>query len=627
MSQISKIEFKTVIIDGTECYLNILTYSKENYSLYFSMQSVAQSINELILIYGPKDVFHREFYDKWHELQLKCFTEFQLQLLVPINLMIEPDADIFSPMPFSVSSMPYLNDRYQRFVTNYADHTSSDNDIFCIAERQRFTTGPDHRHNFMNSIGFLSLISVLRLKFLQKLYKTFFQLDMMNSDDIEYIYDTLVLNRAQTQTTANVFQLDEDNAALTFQPVDMNSDSKHIYVSRFNRACRIFKAFAFNIMDEQSVYIAKNLQIVTQFGMNRAVMEADFKRIPKFIQDEDLTDKQVELLCRQPDRNHISVVELHILQAIIRIHLMIQKMTNVKIQKEDLVAYRHILKTKFSTDLDDLLYECPGDPADDFTSYEVIDGKNCIVKNYTIGEIIGAFIQLYEFAQASPNTIWLCKFLKLACNTRYSNLVNIMADFVPLFQRFFTNDFNVNSINNLIIFLQGMCKPDIPKIASLNRLKDIQKLDVRNFKTFALTKYLPDNSNPLLNFIDLILTSKQHQQQQLIINPNTLSDTERHSLLTLQDPREQQFIDYIYELETAPDTHTDLSGNNRFNLLEIDYAHIVPAVSTNTFNENNLTHTAKQLFNGIIDQALFFHELSNRTLYKIPGVVCNVNIK
>ena len=645
MSQINKIEFKTVIIDGTERDINILTYSKENYSMYFSLQSLAQSINELLLIYGARDIFNMEFFEKWEELNLKCFTEFQLQLLIPINLIMEPTTEVFNPMPFYLSTLRYLNDNYQRSIENYSDHLNITNDIFCIAEKQGFTyTDPEPQHKFVNSIGFLSLISILKLNFLHKLYKTFFMVELLNSSDVEYIYETLILNRTSPYSfdAANVFQLSTDDDELVrFMPTDLNTTSKRLFITRFNRACKIFKSFAFNIMDEQSVYIAKNLQIVTQFGMNREAMLNDFKRIPKYTQPH-MTEQQIEMICRYPSENNITVIELNILHSIIKIHLMIQRMTNVKIHRDDLEFYRNILKTKFSTELGELQYDCPGSlysqsddnfDTEEFISYETVNGKNCLIKNYTIGEIIGEFIQLYEYAQASPNTIWLCKFLKLSCNTRYANLVNTMADFVPSFQRFFTNDFNINSINNLIIFLQGMCKPDINKLTSLNRLRDLRQLDVRNFKTFSLTKYLPYNNNPLVTFIDLILTSKQHQQQQWMVNMNTLSELERHKLITLFDPNEQQFIDFIYELESTqrdiqnPNKLLDLGGNIRFNLQDIDYEYIVPTVSTNTFNENNITSSAKKLFNGILDQTIFFHELSNRTIYKIPGVVCNILIK
>lgn len=641
MTQINKIEFKTVIIDGTERDINIITYSKENYSMYFSLQSLAQSINELLLIYGAREIFHLEFFERWEQLNLKCFTEFQLQLLIPINLIMEPSTEIFNPMPFYLSSLRYLNYNYQRFVENHSDHLSISNDIFCIAEKQGFTSNTDNHHKFVNSIGFLSLISILKLNFIHKLYRTFFMVNLLNSYDVEYIYETLILNRATPNSfdAANVFQINEEDETFKFLPTDLEPAAKHLFATRFNRACKIFKSFAFNIMDEQSLYISKNLQIVTQFGMNREAIENDFKRIPKITQQQ-MTEQQLEMICRYPvSQDNISVIELNILHSIIKIHLMIQRMTNVKIHKDDLAFYRTILKTRYSTDLSELLFDCPQDGSttdfnntDEYISYETVDGKNCLVKNYTIGEIIGEFIQLYEYAQASPNTIWLCKFIKISCNTRYSNLVNIMADFVPFFQRFFTHDFNINSINNLIIFLQGMCKPDISKIASLNRIRDIRQLDVRNFKSFSLTNYHSFNSNPLVTFIDLILTSKQHQKQQFLINMNTLSETERHNLITLFDPKEQQFIDYIYELEknnSKQDSRQilDLGGNVRFNLQDIDYEHIVPTVSTNTFNENNITTSSKKLFNGILDQTVFFHELSNRTIYKIPGVVCNINIK
>lgn len=644
MTQISRLEFRNVIIDGTDRELNILTYSKENFSVYFSLQSVAQCINELLAVYGARELFHADFLAKWEELKLLAMTEFQVQLLMPLNLVMEPSTELYSPMPLPLVRTRYLNDRYETTVRNYADYMSLVNDVFCIAEVQNFTTGfgdstQNFHHKFVNAIGFLSLIPLLRLRYIRKLYKTFFLVELLNKDDIDYIYETLVQNRKRpaSDDIANVLQLRTEDVRL--HPQDLTPDDKQLFVTRFNRACRVFKSFAFNIMDEQSVYISKNLHIVTQFGLDRRAVERLFRQMPKLASPDKYSDAQLELLCRQPSHDHLAnlnATELSILHSIIRIHLMIQRMTSVAIHKDDLQFYRQILRSRYSTDIEELIFDsrCPDedDPDEDVArsaaAFENAEGRRLMVKNYTIGEIIAEFLQLYLAAQQNINTVWVCRFIRMACNPRYSNLVNIMADFVPYFQRFFTNDFNVDSINNMVIFLQGMCRPDENRIKALKDFRDVRQMDVRNFRSFALTRYHHFNINPLLTFIDLLLTSKQTQKRNFMLDLNLLSEADRFNLLALVDPHEKEFIDYIYELVVVDNaTLFDLSGDRRFNLQNIDYDALVPLVSANTFNENNVTADATQLFGGTLNQALFFHELTNRVLYKVPGVVCNVVLK
>lgn len=683
MTHVNKVEFRTVIIDEIKRELNILSYTKENFSIYFSLQSIAQFINELLEVFSAKDIFYDDFYEKWKTIGLKCFTEFQVQLLVPINLIIEPSTELYNPLPAIIQNTQYLNDKYYKKINEYTNIKNFiTSDVFCIAEKNKLTV-TDFRHKFMNSIGFLSFIPILRLRYLRIFYKTFFNVKLLNCTDIEYIYDTLILNRQRLDEIdiENVFQLDKNG--LHFEEMDINQDIKDLFLFNFNRACRIFKSFAFNIMDEQSLYISKNLQIVTQFGLDRENIEKTFKDIVKTLELErekkrkelekggtttkekrpKYNREQMNLLCKEPEPSspilNLNVIELNILHSIIKIHLMIQRMTNVQIHKDDLQYYRKLLKTRYSTDLeelildnDDLLNGCNrnagGDDYDDeisrsTISFETICGKQCLVKNYTIGEIIGEFIRLYQYAQQNIDTIWLCKFITMSCNPRYSSLVNIMADFVPFFQRFFTNDFNINTINNLIIFLQGMCRPDDVKIKSLKNVYDVRNLNVHNFKTFSIAKYQSYNTNPLVSFIDLVLTSKRiqrynnnNQDNSTIINMNRLSEIEQYNLVSLIDPNEQDFIDYIYELMKTEEenennenrsNNIDLSGEKRFHLQDIDYDSIVPLVSTNTFNENNTTNESIKLFNGILNQTIFFHELTNRVIYKIPNIVCNILIK
>lgn len=662
MAQINTIEFRNVIIDSTlDTILNVLTYSKENLSIYFSLQSVAQAINELLTKFTAKEIFHTDFYNKWHELNLQCMTEFEIQLLIPINLISEPSTEMFNPMPLPLINARYLNDRYQATVENFADYTSAVNDVFCIAERQGFTSGTTYYHKFMHAIGFISFISILKLRYIRILYKTFFLIDMINSADIEYIYETLVLNRKRMQPDdiANVLQLTADD--IIMRPVDIQVEDKQLYVQRFNRACRTFKSFAFNIMDEQSLYISRNLQIVTQFGLDRNAVEKLFKKIPKVGLaigtvglKERYTPQQLELLCRESNAfdatmNNLTLVEINILHSLIKIHLMIQRMTNVRINRTDLEFYRKLLQTRYSIELDELISDMEtlpnggGGGADISRSYATLDDCHCLIKNYTIGEIIGEFVQLYVNAQQNISTIWLCRFIQMSCNPRYSNLVNIMADFVPYFQRFFTNDFNINSINNMIIFMQGMCRPDEDRIKSLKDFRELKQLDVKHFRSFSLTRYQAVNANPLVTFMDLVLTNR-NTQNSYTLNLSALTEIERYNILSLIDPNEKKFIDYVYELVVVDDDEDydhynadarrgrnneteDLSGDKRFNLQYIDYDSIVPVVSTNTFNENNTTIASLQLFNGIINQTTFFHELTNRTTYKVPGIVCNIVVK
>lgn len=646
MTHINEIKFKTVLIDGTERILNVLTYSRENFSMYFSLQSVAQSINELLLIYGANEIFHTEFYERWNDDKLQCMTEFEVQLLIPINLIMEPSTEQYNPMPVSLVHARYLNDRYQESIMQYCNHVLDLNDIFCIAEKQGFTESSDvYYHKFTNAIGFLSLISILKLRYIRVLYKTFFLVEMLNSADIEYIYDTLLVNRKRVQPDdiANVFQLNADE--IRIRPLDLRMDAKILYVNRFNKMCKIFKSFAFNIMDEQSQYVSRNLQVVTQFGMDRQTVERVFSQIPKLdIQHitaatPRYTPEQIELLCRDPGimamSPNLTEIEINILYSFIKIHIMINRMTKSKLQRQDLEFYRKLLQTRFSVNLEELITDMDVESdRDDITrSYETGDKRLCLVKNYTIGEIIGEFIKLYVCAQQNVNTIWLCKFIVMSCNPQYSNLINIMADFVPFFQRFFTNDFNVNSINNVIIFLQGMCRPDEDSLKSLNGSKGLKQMDVKHFRSFSLSCYQAVNANPLVTFLDLVLTNG-NSQNRYTINLNSLNDYERNALLDLINPDEQKFIDYVYDLVVGDDecdddinTTEDLTGEKRFNFQQIDYNNIIPIVSTNTFNENNTTMSSLQLFNNTMNQAIFFHELTNRVTYKVPGVVCNVIVK
>lgn len=653
---VNTIEFKTVVISGMDCHLNIIKYCKENYSLYFSLQSVAQCINEFLNVYSAHEIFHKEFYDKWSSLNLSCMTEFEIQILVPINLIIEPAQEIYNPMPSQLSNIRYLNDKYLNAITEYSNHTSILNDIFCIAEKQNFTITQTYNHKFINSIGFLSLIPILKLPFLRRLYTTFFDIEMINSDDIEYIYETLLLNRQQQQQgnvvideISNVFQLQQDE--IKFTPLDITDSDKELFVTRFNRACRVLKSFAFNIINEQSVYISKNLQIMTQFGMDRRTVESEFRKIPKLTiepsSQSHMTYEQNKLLCKeQEETKTLPTIELQILHSIIKIHLMITRMTGVHIDKDDLKFYKHLLNSKFSIDLNELIFDMNmtngsggGDNSEDICngSYNTTDNKVALGRNYTIGEIINEFIQLNTIAQKNVNTLWLTKFIAMACNPNYSNIVNIMADFIPYFQRFFTNDFNINSINNMIIFLQGMCRPDYQKIKTVRDFKEINQMNVNNFKSFSITQYKSYNSNPLYTLLNLILYNKQQQQQQntnYIINLNQLSETEHYNILSLIDPNEKDFIDYVYNLEQQQNTdhnhhnnHHDMSGERRFNYQQLDYDTIVPLVSTNTFNENNTTTNSSKNFTSIMEHTLFFHELTNRIVFKVPGVVANIILK
>lgn len=632
MKQIARLDFKTILINDISRELHIVTYSKANFSIYFSLQSIAQCINILIEELGAKEIFTMDFFHRWQDLDLKCFTEYQLQLLIPLNLIMDPATEIYNPVPLSLRSIRYLNFEYGETVNRYSQYDQIVHDIFCIAERLNLTSD-ENTHKFTNSLGFLSLIPILKLKYVRILYFTFFDMNHLDSHDIEYIAQTLTLNRQRLMATdiSNVFQLEPENVTFNIDIID--EERKFAFIMKFNRACKIFKSFAFNIMDEQSSYISKNLNVMTQFGLDRRTIEDFFKAIPR-MSSRDLTTTQIQLLCEP----HISEFdkmgenELYVLKSIIKIHLMIQRMTGVSINDEDLKFYTRILHQKFTTDLDSLLYSSPNDNCNqstDIVSYETgVGSKRILIKNYTMGEILLEFIQLYQYAQTNLNTIWICKFIETSCSPRFSNLVNIMADFVPFFQHFFTNDFNINSINNIIIFLQGMCAPDEQNINMLKNPKDfkIKQMNVQNFKTFSLTRYKSYNTNPLITFIELLLGSRQ--KMQYLINLNTMSDMERHKILSLIDPGEQKFIDYIYDLiESDPNDVQDLSGNRRFNLENIDYDKIVPIVSTNTFNENNTSISSLQLFNGIINQTTFFHELSNRIIYKIPGVVCNIITK
>lgn len=687
MTQINKLEFRTVIIDDTSNKeLNILSYGKENFAIYFSLQSVAQCINEFLLLHNTAEIFHTEFNEKWQELNLRCMTEFQLQLLIPINLVLEPSTELYNPMPIALAQTRYLNDRYKETIDNFANYTNITNDLFAIAEQQNFTNiSQTYHHKFINSIAFLSLIPILRLRFIRRLYRTFFLVDLVNGNDIEYIYDTLIANRKRINylDIGNVFTLESD--AINFEPTDLTTNDKEIYVTRFNKACRIFKSFAFNIMDEQSQYIARNLQIVTQFGLDRRRIIELFNNIPKVtmtplhgqqqqqqringqqsssplpppppppLHTSNLSDEQVELLCRPPSLEpltNINTTEVSILHAIIKIHLMIQRMTNTYIQKSDLEFYRKILRIHFSQNINDLLCDLENeteendkttDDNDVTRSYEIINDKRSLTKNYTMGEIVWEFMQLYIVAQQNIHTIWLCRFIKMSCNPRYSNLVNIMADFVPYFQRFFTNDFNINTINNIILFLQGMCRPDDDRLKSLKDGRELRYMNVQHFKSFGLTRYRCVNSNPLATFMDLILSNTTRQTKNNgILNLNTLPEDVRENLLNLRNPNEQQFIDYIYELvvgdqknpsdndtgRTIVSDPNDLSGDKRFQLQDINYDNIIPIVSTNTFNENNTTCLARDLFTSTINQTMFFHELTNRIRYKIPGVIANIIVK
>lgn len=660
MTQINKIEFRTVVIDGTNCELNILTYSKENLSIYFSIQSIAQCINEFLDIFSAREIFHTDFYNEWINLDLKRVTEFEIRLLIPINLLLEPSSEFSNPMPVELSNMRYLNDKYKNTISEYWDHTVISNDIFCIAEKQEFTIDTSYKHVFVNSIAFLSFIPMLRMNFIRKLYKTFFLTDLLYYKDIESIYENLVLNRARMQESliVNVFQLDMNE--IRFIPLDLTTEHKELFVMRFNKACRIFKTFAFNIMDEQATYISKHLNIVTRFGLDLNSVSEIFNNIPRMIVppgQQRLTEEQRQLLCKEPSTDRLAglnATELNILHSLIKIHLMIQRMTGVRIHKDDLKFYRRVLKEKYSTDLEELIFENftitnrnnnntsssnnNGDSEEDdddeiFKStlaFDTINGKQQLVKNYTIGEIINEFLKLYLYAQENVNTLWLCKFIRMSCNPRYSNLVNIMADFVPFFQRFFTNDFNINSINNLIIFLQGMCQPDINKLKSMKDERNLRQLDVRNFKTFSITKYKSFNTNPLITFIDMLLSSSSRhpQTKNCIVNMKMLSETEQYNLTYLVNPREREFIDYIYDLTvTDSGKKFDLSGDERFNLQNLNYDNIVPIVSTNTFNENNTTYESIKLFNGVMHQTMFFHELTNRIIYKVPNIICNIIVK
>lgn len=645
MTQINRIEFRNVLVESTtDRNLNVLTFAKQNYAIYFSLQSIAQCFNELIDVYGASEIFHNEFHAKWVDLNLKCMTEFQITLLVPINLIMEPSTELYNPMPAPLTAVRYLNEAYANTIGQYADHMSIVNDVFCIAERQNLTNditanSTVYHHQFMNAIGFLSFIPVLRLKYLRIMYKTFFLADMMNSNDVEYIYDTLILNRKRLRADdiANVFQLVANEVHI--QPIDMTDSDKELFVTRFNRACRVFKSFAFNIMDDQATYISRNLQLVTQFGLDKRAIEQAFNNIPKLAPTpgDEYTKEQLELLCREPSTEplaNMNAVEVEILHCLIRIHLMMQRMTNIHIQKEDLEFYRKLLSTRYSMDLCDLITE-DGGGGDDLDTdctrtYCASDGKRGLTRNYTIGEIVGEFLRLYLVAQRNINTIWLCQFIRLSCNPRYSNLINIMADFVPYFQRFFTNDFNVNSINNMILFLQGRCRPDETNFDSLKNLNTFKALNVQSNRTFSLTRFQAFNSNPLITFMDVLLTSRASGKQSYILNMAALSDIEKYNLVALIDPRERQFVNYIHELiesEAGTNSSSDLSGDRRFHLQEINFDNIVPIVSTNTFNENNTTTSSIKLFNSIINQTTFFHELSNRIMFKVPGVVCNVVLK
>lgn len=639
MAQINKIEFRNVIIDGTtaaERNLNVLVFSKENYTIYFSLQSVAQFFNELIDLYGAREIFHAEFYEKWADLNLKCMTEFQLTLLVPPNLITEPSTETYNPVPAPLSAIQYLNARYAETIITYADYTSPINDVFAIAERQNFTTlsNQPYYHRFVHSTSFLSFIPLLKLKYLASMYKTFFLVEMVNSNDIQYIYETLLLNRARLRPDdiANVFQLNIDQVFLS--PTDLTLPDKRLFVTRFNRGCRVFKSFAFNILDGQAEYMTENLQLTIQFGLDKKTIQEIFAGIPKLRPnpEEKYTPEQMELLCKQPSTEplaNINAVEIQILHSLIRIHLMIQRMTNTTIQKQDLEFYRQVLRTHYSVDLCEFITEetssCPTND-----SYCMDVNIRAMSRNYTIGEIIGEFLKLYLIAQRNINTIWLCQFIQMACNPRYSNLINVMSDYVPFFQRFFTRNFNVNSINNIILFLQGRCKPDDVNVNNLKQLNTFKALNIQTNKTFSLSRYQPFSSNPLLTFMELLLTSKAASKNNYIINLATFSETERHNIVSLIDPDERKFVEYIDELmETSAkqEKNLDLSGDNRFRLQDINYDEIVPIVSTNTFNENNTTTSSINLFNSIINQTTFFHELANRVTYRIPGVVCNVVLK
>lgn len=652
MTTIDKLEFRSVFIDGTQNFtvgnntcinnreLMILSYSRENFSIYFSLQSVAQCINELLEIYNARDLFHNEFYEHWRSLSLKCMTEFELTLLVPINLVI----DLESPLPLSIMRTRYLNDRYHDTIMQYSNYTNIVNDVFCIAEINDLTTPrTGFRHKFMSGIGFLSLISILKPRFIRTIYSTFFNIEMLHYEDVEYIYITLILNRRNMPYTeiSNVFQINESNSWVSSN--DMTASSKELFIETFNKGCRIFKSFAFNIMDTQSMYFSTNLRIVSQFGMDQRAVEKAFLDIPKIPEDINLTEEQKQLLCKPPSTDSLAAsnsTELTIMHSIIRIHLMIQRMTNVAISEDDLEFYKKLLKARFSIDLEELVYntdplindELVNELDDTILSYETINGKRIMIRNYTMGDILWEFLDLYLKAQRHISTVWLCQFIRMSCNPRYAGLVNIMAEFVPNFQRFFTNDFNINSINNMIIFLQGMCKPDEDRQKALKNFRQIQHMDVRNFKTFSLTRYKSYNSNPLITFIELVLSpiSNHRHNSNYVMNLSLLCEEERHNLVTLKDPNEKQFIDYIYDLMTSNDSSNKNDCNDEQGYRQyqhIDYDNVVPLISTNTFNENNVNTSALQLFNATLNQTTFFHELTNRIIYKVPGVVCNIITK
>lgn len=630
MAQISNLCFKTILVDGINDELNTVTYTKTNLTVYFSLQSIAQCINAMIKQYDTREVFAEEFFKQWDDLNLKCVTEFPLQLLIPINLILEASTETHNRMPISLANIRYLNDEYNKLVETYSNYDEFVYDIFCFAERQNLTSS-DNRHYFIHSLAFLSFIPILKLKFIRILYKAFFNIDLLNSNDIDYIAKTLATNRKtiKPEDIANVFQLTVDDLNLN---IDISTEHKTSFILKFNRACKIFKSFAFNIMDQQSAYISKNLQIMSQFGLDHRTIQEQFENLPKF-KKEKLTHEQTNLLCRDISLAHKDITnldnnEISVLQSIIKIHIMIQRMTNVPINEDDLNFYRRLLRQKYSIELDDLFSDtnCGSELDNDIVSYKIVGSSSRkLIKNYTIGEIVLEFLNLYKHAQNNINTLWLCRFIELSCDPQYSNIINIMADFVPCFQHFFTNDFNINGINNIVIFMQGMCHPDEQNLETLKNPVELRlkQKSLRNFKRFTLTRYKAYNSNPLLTFIELLLGT---HKDNILVNINALSDMERHQLINLVDHTEKSFIDYIYDLAESNEYH-DLGGTTRFNLDSIDYDRLVPIVSTNTFNENNTSTSSLQMYNNILNQTTFFHELSNRITYKIPGVVCNIIVK
>ena len=640
MTAVGRVEFYTTTIGGERNNVDIVRYlAPSNAFISFSVESVATAINLLIDTLSPTKVFRPEFLSTWQTRHIDRMTVTILRNIFPNEMTVELNSII--KLPEYIKSQRFLSTQYADMLTDFGTGIYA-RDTICMAEKKIPSVLLDGGL-VTRSFAILSLLPILTMDSFRALYATLFNSTLTGIEQLETLAELLLTNRNRNLASANVFQLNLSDVLLLFDDNNNNDsdsdsdgsegDSRALtFVRKFNDTLRAIKPFALVLTPQQLVLVNESTTILSQFVCNQNYLSHDFRLLNKLPtgngQSEDYIIQKYCERKRLQQTNVSIATEERIFKILIRIFFMVRHYLNFQLDPADISFFQKIFdNTVVDTEQNMEILE----PAQNTPCR--VDVSALAKKSYTIGQLISLFVELDRVASNHVTTSWLCSFINLACSQKMPNIINMMGQFVPLFDRYLIPPINVDSLNNLILFLQGDCNANRDVIEAIKNTRG--RLNLGRINNISITRVTKVTEDPLTECIESLVARNTRFRKF-----NSLNEKQRARVVNLVHPNPKQLIDYVYQIQmdycNQPNTGNDpckntpardLSGESKYHFSSIDIDNLVPLVSTQTFNENNVNIPSLTLFNSLLDKSTLFLELVNRLNYDVPGVVATLQYK